>query len=192
MQRVFNAWGIQTGPFQPIVSSNDPIFSPSYMRANNKKSEIYRTLEATRRGRIGRGLSSPRANCDQEVGAINDYLLPHCAHLLLHKCYAHPERTLIIGVGALISARSVYRERQKSVHQVWFIFIAAVDYHFFLSLPAAFTQPGAQTLADPCRRGARSRIRSRSVKVGRRHDDDDDGRPDKGEGCGFAAKHTRS
>ena len=29
-------------------------------------------------------------------------------------------------------------------------FIAAVAYHFFPSLPAAFTQPGASTLADLC------------------------------------------
>ena len=30
-------------------------------------------------------------------------------------------------------------------------FIAAVAYHFFPSLPAAFTQPGASTLADLCK-----------------------------------------
>ena len=29
-------------------------------------------------------------------------------------------------------------------------FVGAVAYHFFLSLPAAFTQPGRSFLADPC------------------------------------------
>ena len=29
-------------------------------------------------------------------------------------------------------------------------FITAVAYHFCLSLPAAFTQPGRSLLADPC------------------------------------------
>ena len=29
-------------------------------------------------------------------------------------------------------------------------FVPAVAYHFYLALPAAFTQPGAQLLAQPC------------------------------------------
>ena len=30
-------------------------------------------------------------------------------------------------------------------------FVAAVAYHFFLNLPAAFTQPGAHLFAEPCK-----------------------------------------
>ena len=32
----------------------------------------------------------------------------------------------------------------------WVNFVAAVTYHFCLALPAAFTQPGTQLLAEPC------------------------------------------
>ena len=31
-------------------------------------------------------------------------------------------------------------------------FVPAVDYHFFLNLPAALTKPGTSTLADLCRK----------------------------------------
>ena len=43
---------------------------------------------------------------------------------------------------------------QGSAKRLWpglVNFITAVAYHFCLSLPAAFTQPGRSLLADPCR-----------------------------------------
>ena len=39
-------------------------------------------------------------------------------------------------------------------------FITAVAYHFCLSLPAAFTQPGSHILAEPCSDKSLSRMQS--------------------------------
>ena len=37
-------------------------------------------------------------------------------------------------------------------------FVLALAYHFCLNLPAAFTQPGARLLAEPCRPAATSKM----------------------------------
>ena len=43
----------------------------------------------------------------------------------------------------------IYRDWLKTVPGL-VNFVPAVAYHFCLALPAAFTQPGAQLLAEPC------------------------------------------
>ena len=51
-------------------------------------------------------------------------------------------------------------------------FVPALTYHFCLNLPAAFTQPGARLLVEPCRYLMRSQSRAQStstVLVVRRH-----------------------
>ena len=45
----------------------------------------------------------------------------------------------------------LFRARLKGGHQVWLILLLLLlTYHFCLSLPAAFTQPGARLLAALC------------------------------------------
>ena len=46
-------------------------------------------------------------------------------------------------------------------------FVSAVAYHFRLSFPAAFTQPGLSLLADPCRPNAPSGENTGNVETGK-------------------------
>ena len=52
------------------------------------------------------------------------------------------------------------RERVQGLAKRWspglVNFVPALAYHFCLVLPAAFTQPGAHLLAEPCRKGGKS------------------------------------